>query len=119
MRKLVVAIAALAGLGSGIAGSVRAGAETTAIAGGGSHTCAITDGALRCWGNNGYGQLGDGTTSDHSTPQIVAGLASGVAAIATGSSHTCAITSAGGVQCWGANSSGQHGDGSTTEHHAP
>src|SRR5205823_7342469 len=65
------------------------------------------------------GQLGDGTRVNRHVPVTVAGLASGVAAIAAGGSHTCALTSTGGVKCWGSNSGGQLGDGTTTERRTP
>ena len=74
---------------------------------------------MQCWGYNDYGQLGDGSTTDRSTPVPVSGLGSGVIALAAGDAHTCALTAAGGVQCWGYNGYGQLGDGSTTNRLTP
>ncbi len=92
----------VAGLSSGI----------LAIAAGGNHTCAVTTaGALECWGENLNGQLGDGSTTDSPVPVAVPDLSSGVARVAAGGAHTCAVTTAGSVQCWGNNGSGQLGHG--------
>ena len=79
-----------------------------------SHTCALlADGSARCWGSNGSGQLGDGTTSRKLTPNPVSGGGGSVTArdVAAGSSHTCAVRANSTVACWGLNSSGQLGDG--------
>ncbi len=98
------------GLGSGV----------VAISTRGDHTCALTSaGGVKCWGRNARGQLGDGSTTDRLTPVDVSGLGRGVVAISAGGAHTCALTSARGVKCWGSNSGGQLGDGSTTSSFTP
>jgi alpha-tubulin suppressor-like RCC1 family protein len=96
------------------------GIGRTVIALGTGHTCALTaTGGVKCWGANGSGQLGDGTTTARTIPVDVSGLTSGVAAIAAGDSHSCALTTAGSVKCWGMNFIGQLGDGTTTARTIP
>ena len=88
--------------------------------GGSENGCALTSaGGVKCWGPNYLGQLGNGSKTASRTPVDVVGLASGVRAIASGDSYSCAITNPGGVKCWGNNSSGTLGDGSTIHRSTP
>ena len=94
--------------------------DVTAISAGHFHTCALlTTGAVHCWGYNGNGQLGDGTTNDRHAPTPVTGLSSGVTAITAETFHTCALLTTGAVHCWGYNGYGQLGDGTTTNQLTP
>jgi hypothetical protein len=53
-------------------------------------TCALlSDGTVRCWGYNEYGQLGNGTHTDSSTPVPVEGLSNAVALSASAGNHAC------------------------------
>lgn len=94
----------VAGLASGVV-SIQAGD---------AFSCALlADGSAKCWGLNGYGQLGDGTTTQSTTPVTVTGL-SGAVKISSGRAHTCAVTGAGAAKCWGYGQYGQLGDGGGT-----
>ncbi len=73
------------------------------------HGCAIDGGLASCWGDNGAGQLGNGTLEASATPVRVSGVAS-VASLALGRGHTCAVSN-GRASCWGDNGSGALGSG--------
>jgi alpha-tubulin suppressor-like RCC1 family protein len=91
--------------------------DAVAISAGANHSCALrTGGAVVCWGNNERGQLGSGILeSKTTTTQAVSGLGDAVAISAgSGSDHTCALRAGGAVVCWGSNSFGQLGNGTTT-----
>ena len=75
--------------------------------GGSDHFAAIkTDGSLWMWGGNGYGQVGNGTTTDQTTPVNVL---NNVASVSLGSSSSAAVTKDGHLLVWGSNSDGQIG----------
>lgn len=91
-----------------------------AISASGNDACALlTGGGVKCWGDDGYGQLGDGGGPSRATPVDVVGMTSGVAAISTGAYDTCALMTAGTVKCWGRNEVGGLGDGTTTPRSGP
>jgi alpha-tubulin suppressor-like RCC1 family protein len=103
------------------------GLTVASISAGGIHSCALlVGGTVRCWGDNTYGQLGLGNTSnigDNENPTTDVNLGTTgtfpfpvqqtAVAIASGYLHTCAVMSTGGVRCWGLNTNGQLGLGNT------
>ncbi|MGE5373601.1 MAG: RCC1 domain-containing protein [Bacteroidota bacterium] len=94
------------------------GGKLHAITAGIAHTCAITpEGGVQCWGNNDYGQLGDGTNKGSNVPVNVLGIRSG-RTITAGGNHTC-VLSGGEVWCWGSNYYGQLGTNSQASSSIP
>src|SRR5205823_2397776 len=88
---------------AGQVGGLGAGSDVVALAAGAYHSLvARSDGSVLAWGENGEGQLGDGTYTNRSAPGPVPGL-SGVTALSGGSFHSLALTSDGGVLGWGHN----------------
>jgi alpha-tubulin suppressor-like RCC1 family protein len=112
------------GVGGGATGepapvAVAVVASARGLAAGRAHTCALAgDGTVLCWGANAFGELGDGTTTDRSTPAPVVGL-DGVEQLAAGDAHTCARRTDGTTWCWGADGSGQLGDDAVLTHNTP
>ncbi len=95
------------------------GVRARRIAAGVWHVCALKpDGGVACWGHNGWGQLGDGTRDDRSTPVEVLGVQD-VVSIAAGLGHSCARTADRELFCWGQNEHGQLGDGSVEDRTTP
>jgi alpha-tubulin suppressor-like RCC1 family protein len=95
--------------------SVAGISSATQITTGLSHTCArLEDKAIKCWGNGGLGQLGNGSIQSSATPIGVTWL-SNINQMIAGSTHTCAILEDSTIRCWGQGSSGQLGDGVSTD----
>ncbi|WP_274651185.1 RCC1 domain-containing protein [Paenibacillus humicola] len=98
-----------------------AAAEKTVqqVEGGGEHTLSLqSDGSVWAWGQNWYGQLGDGSTKDRVTPAQAVSVTNATY-LAAGYSHSLALKRDGTVWAWGENYNGQLGDGSTINRAAP
>ena len=92
------------------------------ISGGIAHTCGVDlAGAGYCWGLNAYGELGDDSGTSSTTPVPVAGghAWSMIQAARGFPYHTCGVTTGGEVHCWGSNSFGRLGDGTTMSRTLP
>lgn len=93
--------------------------DVVAIAAGYYHSLALkSDGTVWAWGNNSYGELGNGTTNSSNIPVQVSGL-SNVIAIAAGGFHSLAVKSNGTVWAWGNNDNGQLGNGNKNSSDVP
>jgi len=89
------------------------------VASGNAFTCyVLVDSSVKCFGANGSGQVGDGTTTTRATPVATSGLR-GVRSIDAGDAFACALMIDGTVKCWGNNGSGQLGLGNTTSQSTP
>jgi len=91
------------------------------VAAGWGHTCILTvGGAVRCWGNNEYGQLGYGEPVEYRfTPVGVLDLGNSVIGFDAGGGQSCALLAGGGIFCWGYNKYGQLGDGTAQQSNLP
>jgi alpha-tubulin suppressor-like RCC1 family protein len=119
---LVVGVCAVVQAASAPPGSA-ASSHATFIAAGNAHACTIRAAQAYCWGANGNGQLGNGSTINSSVPVPVytGGVLSAktLTQITAGSAHTCALDAAGAAYCWGANGNGQLGNSGTTQSLVP
>jgi len=88
----------------------------SAIAAGASHNCALLEtGAVKCWGRNDNGQLGNNSVVLQRAPIDLIGLSNDASALALGGNHTCVLLNSGNVKCSGANNHGQLGDETTLD----
>jgi hypothetical protein len=101
---------------SGLSGVTDLASGTDAD--GTGHSCAVTGGAVYCWGDNREGQLGDGTVKDSDTPVKVPGITNAVS-VTTGDETTCALLATGSIDCWGYNAGGTLGNGTTENSTTP
>ncbi|HJM24432.1 MAG TPA: hypothetical protein QF821_02155, partial [Candidatus Thalassarchaeaceae archaeon] len=101
--------------------SMPLGRKALGISAGSYHTCTLLDdGSIRCWGSNNFGQIGDGTSIERTSPVSVnLGVGKSALAVSSGESHTCAVLNDGTMKCWGLNSNGQLGDGTSTDRLSP
>jgi len=98
--------------------AVKTASHAYDVSCGAEHTCArFAGGTMQCWGDDLYGDLGGGNQTPQSTntPHVVAGLAGSISAPHAGWNSTCALLVGGSVQCWGNNSCGELGNGSTVD----
>ena len=86
------------------------GVTVTALAAGYQHSCAlISDGTVKCWGDNTYSELGDNSTTDRTTATSPYGSLTGISQVAASPRETCVLLSSGAIKCWGSGASGRLG----------
>ncbi|MDW8247053.1 MAG: hypothetical protein RMJ84_10790, partial [Sandaracinaceae bacterium] len=99
---------------------VRGLRNAVEIDGGGRHTCALLQNrTMRCWGDDSYGQLGDGESPPSSGDEPPMVMLDNIISFSVGGQHTCALRADRSVWCWGQNTWGQLGDGSTENRNHP
>lgn len=99
---------------AGLEGNVQS------IATGSNHTCAVTtDGAAKCWGQNSFGEVGNGTNDEQRSPQDVFELTTGVREIFAGVFRSCAVMESGNAKCWGHGGFAALGDGRSGHSNTP
>jgi alpha-tubulin suppressor-like RCC1 family protein len=105
---------------------VAGGLSFARVSAGGQHTCGVTaypniplaGGTVYCWGDNSFGQLGNGATT-HSAAPVAISSGDVFDEVSAGTNHSCADTPTGVAYCWGSNSAGQLGNGTTTNSATP
>ena len=104
-----------AGAGVGITGAVAVSARLAT-----QLRAACRTARVQCWGQNDFGQLGDGTDHESGRRQVqVSGITGAVGITAGWWHHSCAVLGNGTVRCWGVNEWGQFGNGATTSSTTP
>ena len=97
--------------------------QATAVSAGRNHACALhQNGNISCWGNNRYGQLGDGTGGNERDMSLVPVKVKSIddaIAVSAGGNHSCALHQTGTIFCWGHNSTGSLGDGTGDDSSVP
>ena len=107
-------------MGTSLAAITGPAGTPSQVVSGRYHSCGLWGTSVYCWGNDFYGQLGDGATINNTaTPTLATGMTN-IERISAGDFHTCAVVTGGATMyCWGENADGQIGDGTTTQRPSP